>query len=52
MPVKGWVLTTLSTVGPRCRTLFTECFIALLEGPDVPADLKVAWNTEVSTLVQ
>lgn len=52
VPVKDWVTTTLTTIGPRCRALFTESFVLLLEGPDVPADIKVAWNTEVSRLVQ
>ena len=51
VPVKDWVLTTLSTIGPRCRRIFTESVLALLRDRAVPSALKVAWNDQIRALI-
>jgi len=48
--VKDWIITTLTTIGPRCRTMFTENVIKLLSAQGVPAAVKVAWNDQVQKL--
>lgn len=42
--IKDWILTVMTTIGPRCRRMFTERFRVLLGARTVPAALKVAWN--------
>lgn len=51
VPVRDWILTTLSTIGPRCRAAFTEAFLALLGAQGVPSTLKVAWNDQVQGIL-
>ena len=51
IPVKDWILTVLSTIGPRCRRIFTERFMELLGAKGVPAALKVAWNDQLDRLL-
>jgi hypothetical protein len=51
VPVKDWIITTLTTIGPRCRAMFTVEFLKLLENRDVPAALKVAWNDQVKNVI-
>jgi|ERR1041385_4388524 hypothetical protein len=51
IPVKDWILTILSTIGPRCRRIFTERFMELLGTKGVPAALKVAWNDQLDRLL-
>lgn len=51
VPVKDWVMTTLSTIGPRCRRIFTEAVLTLLRERAVPSTLKVAWNDQIRTLI-
>ena len=51
VPVKDWVMTTLSTIGPRCRRMFTEAVLALLRERTVPSALKVTWNDQIRTLI-
>ncbi|CAH0313495.1 restriction endonuclease, SacI family [Roseomonas sp. CECT 9278] len=51
LPVKDWLVSTLGTIGPRCRAEFTVLFIAQLNSTDVPASLKLAWNEHIRRLV-
>ena len=51
VPVKDWVMTTLATIGPRCRRIYTEAVLALLRERTVPSALKVAWNDQIRALV-
>jgi hypothetical protein len=51
IPVKDWIITVLSTIGPRCRRIFTERFMELLATKGVPAALKVAWNDQLDGLL-
>jgi hypothetical protein len=52
LPVKDWLLSSLGTVGPRCRADFTLNFIRLLGAADVPVTLKLAWNQHVRRLLE
>jgi hypothetical protein len=52
LPVKDWLLSSLGTVGPRCRADFTLNFIRLLGAADVPVRLKLAWNQHVRRLLE
>lgn len=49
--VKPWLTNLLGTIGTRCRSLFTSEFLHLLDSPEVPAILKVAWNDLVKKLL-
>ena len=51
VPVKDWIITTLTTIGSKCRAQFTENFIELLSVGTVPGKLKVAWNDLIQGLV-
>ena len=44
VPIRDWILTVMTTIGPRCRRIFTERFRALLGARTVPGTLKAAWN--------
>jgi len=48
--VRDWLRTLLTTMGKRGRELFHQKLVALLEGPDIPASLKVAWNKQVEII--
>ena len=49
-PVGEWILTVLTTLGAKGRGVFTDAFLVLLDGKDVPAAIKVAWNDNVREL--
>ncbi len=46
-PIVEWASSILTVLGPAGRAGFTENMIELLEGADIPAALKVAWNEQV-----
>ena len=49
--VTEWILNNLATLGSRCRGMFTKEMLALLDGREVPATLKLVWNDAVRKLV-
>jgi hypothetical protein len=49
--LKDWIVTVLSTIGPRCRRTFTQLFMDLLRTKEVPAALRVAWNDQLGRLL-
>lgn len=51
LPVKDWLVSTLGTIGPRCRADFIVHFISLFGSADIPATLKLAWNEHIRRLV-
>lgn len=51
VPVKQWIITTLTTIGPQCRAAFTVAFLALLGGRDVSAQIKQGWNDCVGRVI-
>jgi len=51
LPVREWLVHSLGTVGPRCRSDFITKFIALLNERDVPTALKLTWNEHIRRLL-
>jgi hypothetical protein len=51
LPVADWLVHSLGTIGPRCRSQFITNFLALLRERDVPAALKLAWNDHIRQLL-
>jgi SacI restriction endonuclease len=49
--IRDWILTLMTTIGPRCRRIFTQRYRALLGERNVPAALKVAWNNLLGRLM-
>ncbi len=49
--VVDWAMTSLTTIGPRCRRLFTEHIRGLLAADNIPAKLKVAWNENIQAVI-
>ena len=52
LPVGDWLVHSLGTIGPRCRSYFITNFITLLGARDVPAVLKLAWNDQIRCLLE
>lgn len=45
--IQSWMSDLLATLGIKGRQLFLQHFIALMEDPDIPKAMKVAWNDAV-----
>jgi hypothetical protein len=52
VPVHDWIVTSLTTIGPRCRAMFITNTLNLLGTRGVPAAVKQAWNDRVGNIVQ
>lgn len=46
----NWIVMLLATLGRRGRHLFNGNLVKLLDDPDIPQALKVAWNESVGSL--
>ncbi len=51
LEVKEWIVQSLATMGRKGRTIFNEALMELLDAPDIPRSLKMAWNTQVDRLL-
>jgi hypothetical protein len=51
LEIKNWIITLLATIGKTGRATFNTEVMALLERPDVPRFVKVAWNEKLSGLL-
>jgi len=51
VPIRDWIISVMTTSGPRCRRIFTEQLRELLSRPEVPAALKVAWNDHLQAVL-
>lgn len=49
--IKEWLLALLATTGKHGRSIFNQQFMALLEDPNTPEMLKVAWNEQIKKLL-
>ncbi len=49
--IKEWIVMSLVTAGRKGRAVFNRHLVKLLEGPDVPKTVKVAWNEQVQKLI-
>jgi SacI restriction endonuclease len=49
--VRDWIVTTMTTIGPTCRAMFTTNVLHLLSAKGVPAAIKQTWNDQVAAIV-
>ncbi len=50
LEIKDWILMVLAAIGKNGRQAFNQCLVTLLDDPDIPSGLKVAWNEQVSNI--
>lgn len=48
VPVRDWIMTTLTSIGPKCRAKYTANLLALLSRKEVPATIKQNWNDQIA----
>jgi hypothetical protein len=51
VPLAGWLVHNLATIGPVCRSLFQAKMIELLGSQGVPAEIRVAWNDKMDEAI-
>ena len=51
LEIKDWILMSLATMGRSGRATFNRVLINLLDGPDVPRTMKVAWNEQIARVL-
>jgi hypothetical protein len=51
LEIKNWIITILATIGKHGRATFNTELMSLLERPDIPRFVKVAWNQKLSHLL-
>lgn len=51
VPLAGWLVHNLATVGPACRSLYQTKMIDLLSAQGVPSELRVAWNDKMDEAI-
>jgi hypothetical protein len=51
LQVQEWIINNLGTIGAKCRAMFTQQLLTLLETQRVPAKIKVAWNDSLKRIV-
>lgn len=44
LQVQEWIVNNLGTIGARCRAIFTQEILNMLDSKEVPAAVKVTWN--------
>lgn len=49
--IKDWIVNNLATLGAKCRGTFTREILGLLDGREVSATVKIAWNDIVKSVV-
>jgi hypothetical protein len=50
LPIREWLVNCLGTIGSRCRPIFMDELLGLLDNPSIPAAVKVAFNERVRGL--
>ena len=51
LEIRNWILNCLATMGRNGRTTFNQKMIELLEEPETPRLLKVAWNEQIARVL-
>jgi hypothetical protein len=51
VPLAGWLVHNLASVGQVCRSLFQAKMIELLGAQGVPAEIRVAWNDKMDEAI-
>ncbi len=49
--IEGWIRALLATTGGEGRTFFISQLLELLDSPETPAILKVAWNEKIAVVI-
>jgi hypothetical protein len=49
--IKQWITGSLATMGKRGRAIFNRVLLELLDKPDTPKLLKVAWNQQLAQAI-
>ena len=52
LQVRDWIFMLLATLGKRGRGIFSRVLIQLMDGPDIPRSLKVAWNERIGEVLR
>ncbi len=52
LEIGPWIRMVLAAIGTRGRDLFNRKQIELLDDPEVPRAMKVAWNDRIAALVE
>jgi len=47
LSIKNYIIVTLTSIGKKGREAFNRILTERLEGSDVPAEIKVAWNDQI-----
>lgn len=50
--IKAWILALLATIGRQGRDGFNRSLVELLESPDIPSTMKVAWNEQIVRAIE
>ena len=50
--IKAWVLALLATIGWQGRDGFNRSLVEMLESPDIPGTMKVAWNEQIVSAIE
>jgi hypothetical protein len=50
LEIREWIRFVLGTLGVRGRNAFRQTLRRLIDAPDVPTSLKLAWNEQISKL--
>ncbi|MCL4534390.1 MAG: hypothetical protein M1370_04430 [Bacteroidetes bacterium] len=48
---KNWILMSLATMGRKGRDSFNKALLKLIDSPDIPRTLKVAWNGQITAIL-
>ena len=51
VPLTGWLIHNLATIGRTCRALFQTKMLELLNAQGVPAEIRVAWNDKMDEAI-
>jgi SacI restriction endonuclease len=49
--IQNWIISIMTTIGPKCRARFSGNLLTLLGGKGIPASVKVAWNDQIVAAV-
>jgi DNA polymerase III delta prime subunit len=50
LDMRNWLKTILATIGRAGRDVFNRVVVEKLQGNDIPAALKVAWNDQIAEI--
>jgi len=50
LEIKEWIIMSLATISKQGRSSFNKALLELIDKPDVPSTIKVAWNDQIAQL--